>query len=177
MDERAKTIRNSVFYNFLIREAIYSIASYAEILKLKSDKEKEIDNVKEFLIGILGESRVSQEFSSVLDGLDQALSLTDIDKVLRVKDRIVAIIEFKHCKNGRIWIKRHTLETLQTIAKACNAKVLLVTKVRGKWFLKNATNDTVFRDYRVYDIKYFIEFDDKGLLEFLKKLVNRGGQQ
>ncbi|MEM2191781.1 MAG: hypothetical protein QW540_10200 [Archaeoglobaceae archaeon] len=176
MDRRAYKIRNSNFYNFLAKQAVYAISSYAEILKLQQlGKEKEIDDVKQFLNGLILESVTSISFSRILDKLEEKISLIDIDKVLRVDNRIVAVFEFKHCKNGRIWIKKHSLETLQTIAKALNCKVLLISRFDDKWLIKDITNDKVFRDFKNYYLNDFLVFEnDEKFVEFLRKLI--GGQ-
>lgn len=172
MDRRAYKIRNSNFYKFLAKQAVYAISSYAELLKMQNEKkEEEIEATKQFLNGLILESVVSVSFSSIFDGLNTNLFMTDIDKILRVKDKIVAVFEFKYCKNNRIWIKKHSIETLQNLARVLNCKALLISKYGEKWLIKDITNDKVFGDYKSYKIEDFFNYDDKGLLEFLKKLI------
>jgi len=175
MDRRAFKIRNSKFLDFLINQAIYAVDAYAAILKFQYD-ETEIEACRQLIKGLLNELKFNADFSRLLDNLGlKPLFLTDVDRILRVGNNKLIIFEFKHISqktNGSfIYIKKHVLETLQIIAKATKSQLLLVTKEGGFWFVKDITNLTISGEYRAFRLSEFQKLDNKGFLEFIRRLV------
>lgn len=179
MDRRAYKIRNSNFLDLMIKDAVYAIDSTASIIKLLHDQDQTVEASRQLLIGLLNEFRRAKEFSKLLDGLNiNNIYLTDVDKLLRVGNKVIAIFEFKHPsdKEGetRIYIKRHTNETLQALAKALNCKVILISYYNKKWLIKDITDLKINYDYKAFKIEDFQKYDDKELLDYLRRLI--GGQ-
>ncbi|MDI9610488.1 MAG: hypothetical protein QFX36_04080 [Archaeoglobales archaeon] len=175
MDKRAYSIRNSIFLDIMIKDAVYAIDSTANIIKVLH-QDQTVEASRQLLIGLLNEFRRAKEFSKLLDGLNiNNIYLTDVDKLLRVGNKVVAIFEFKHPsdKEGelKIYIKRHTNETLQAIAKALNCRVILISYYNKKWLIKDITDLKITYDYKAYKIGDFGEFDDKELLDYIRRLI------
>ena len=144
------------------REILFDVIN-AEIERLKylhdSCEDEMTRRAFKFLINVLEEQKRSTDFSRMckkVQGKDQRIGITDLDKILVVNNQIKALIEMKFRRedfNGRMFANAFQFFTLRKLAFKSGLPLFYIYEIgeyKDRWF-------------RILDVNKKLKFEIKRL--------------